>query len=126
MTNPTILNILNNLCREAKTSARATLGLIELHHDTEADIQPQNGQLQNCLESCRGNADRLLRYVDDVRDLLSSDLPAGKAAENFDAAECLQETVELLNWASGKRTSRIVAETHPQPVTIRQDRQTVG
>jgi len=122
MNNPTILKVLlNNLCDEARHSGYATLRLIELHRDTEADVRLQKG-----LESGRGSVDRLLRYVDDIRDLLSSDPPAGKAAEKFDAALCLEETVELLNLASGMGTNRIVLQPLPEPVTIRQDRQIVG
>jgi CheY-like chemotaxis protein len=120
MTNQTILSILNNLCNEARDSVEATLGLIEFHRDTAA-----GATLRTCLETGRSSADRLLRSIDDVRDLLSGASLPGRAAEKFDVAHYLEDTVELLNLASGERATRISLQAPREPVTIRQDRQAV-
>ncbi len=120
MTNQAILSILNNLCAEARDSVHATFGLIDVYRDAQA-----GALLETCLDASRNSADHLLRSIDDVRDLLSGETPERKTAEEFDVAQCLQETIELVNLASGERGSRILLAPPFERVVIRQDRQAV-
>ena len=63
---------------------------------------------QTCLENSKRGADRLLRCIDDIRELLSTETPALDPAEEFDITLCLGETIEVLNLASGDRASRLI------------------
>jgi CheY-like chemotaxis protein len=80
---------------------------------------------QTSLEISRSSADRLLRTMDDFRDLLSDTTPAGGAIDEFDLTLCLGETIELLSLASREPAGRIVLEGPAEAVLIRQDRQYV-
>ena len=67
---------------------------------------------QTCLENSKSSADRLLRCIDDIRELLSTETPAFDPAEEFDATLCLGETIEVLNLAVG-RASRLICKGRP-------------
>jgi len=117
MTNQTILSLLDYLCNEARNSVHATFGLMALCPDLAADpIWP------SCLESSKTSADRLLRSIDDIRELLSTEPPLAGMLEEFDATLCLGETIEVLNLASGDGACRLVFQPPPTPVVGRQDR----
>ena len=87
MNNEAILSVLNNLCTEARNSAHATFGLMELHHNAASD-----STLLACLAISASSADRLLRSMDDLRELLSSASATPRLVEEFDLAPCLSET----------------------------------
>ena len=78
---------------------------------------------QGYLDLGRSSADRLLRSIDDFRDLLSTATPGEQAVEEFDLALCLGEIVDLLNLASASPSSRIIFEAPFEPLPIRLDRQ---
>ncbi len=120
MTNQTILSLLNYLCNEARDSVQASLGLIALGPALSA--QPA---WQTCIQNSKSGADRLLRCIDDIRELLSTETPAFDAAEEFDATLCLGETIEVLNLGSGGRASRLILQSAGQPVSGRQHRRAV-
>jgi CheY-like chemotaxis protein len=119
MTNEAILDILNHLCNEARNSVHATFGVIEL---LPAAADPT---WQTYLDISRSSADRLLRCIDDFRDLLSTTPPPAEAVEEFDVALCLGETIELLNLASGNPAAHVLLEAPAEPLPVRQNRQSV-
>jgi CheY-like chemotaxis protein len=116
MTNQTILSLLNYICNEARNSVQASFGLMALCPTLAPDPA-----WQRCIENSKGGADRLLRCIDDVRELLSAEAPPAGPAEEFDVTLCLGETIEVLNLASGDRASRLVLQA-AKPVTGRQHR----
>jgi len=117
MTNQTILSLLNYVCNEVRNSVQASFGLMAL-----CPSQVPDPAWQTCLESSRSSSDRLLRSIDDIRELLSSEKPACDTAEEFDVTLCLGETIELLNLASSGRASRLVLQSPVRPMTGRQHR----
>jgi len=120
MTNEAILSVLNNLCNEARNSAHATFGLMELNRN-----RPSDSPLHASLEVGRSSADRLLRCMDDLRELLSGAPAAPDVVEEFDLASCLRETIELLNLVAGEKAAQIRLKASREPLTLRQDRQAV-
>jgi CheY-like chemotaxis protein len=115
MTNQTILSLLNYLCNEARNSVQASFSLMAIG----SNLAPDPAWLA-CLENGKCGADRLLRCIDDMRELLSPESSAIDPAGEFDVTLCLGEVVELLNLASGDRASRLVLQSAGQPVTGRQ------
>src|SRR5271169_2702951 len=120
MTNEAILSVLNSLCSEARNSAQAAFGLMELHRNAAED-----STLRASLEIGRGRAERLVRSIDDLRELLSSSPAAPELAEEFDLALCLRDAIELLNLASPDTAVPIRPEASMDPRLIRQDRHAV-
>jgi CheY-like chemotaxis protein len=111
MTNQTILSLLNYLCNEARNSVQANFGLIALGPSTSPDPG-----WQACLEHSKCGADRLLRCIDDIRELLSDETPLFDPGEEFDVTLCLGETIEVLNFASGDRASRLILQSARQVI----------
>lgn len=120
MTNQTILSLLNYLCNEARNSVHASFGLMALCPSLVPDPA-----WHNCLDNSKRGADRLLRCIDDIREVLSTEASAFEPAEEFDVTLCLGETIELLNLASSDRASRLVMKTPVRSVTGRQHRREV-
>jgi CheY-like chemotaxis protein len=120
MTNQTILSLLNYLCNEARNSVQASFGLMAACPSLASDPG-----WQTCLENSKCGADRLLRCIDDIRELLATETPAFDPPEEFDATLCLGETIELLNLASGDRASRLILQSPTRPVSGRQHRRAV-
>jgi CheY-like chemotaxis protein len=116
MTRQTMLCLLDYLCNEARNSVHASFGLMALCPNLVPDPS-----WRTCLENSKASADRLLRSIDDVRELLATDSPAPDPAEEFDVTLCLGETIELLNLAAGENASRLVLHS-PRPVNGRQHR----
>ena len=119
MTNQTILSLLNYLCNEARNSLQANFVLLALG----PSVSPDPAWL-TCLENGKSSADRLLRSIDDIRELLSVETPNVDQAEEFDVTLCLGETIGVLNLASGDRASRLILES-AGPVSGRQHRRAV-
>lgn len=120
MTNQSMLNLLDYLCNEARNSVHASFGLMGLRPDLLADPG-----LRTCLENSKSSADRLLRSIDDVRELLSPEGPALEPPEDFDLTLCLGETIEVLNLAAGSRAGRLILESPIRPVIGRQHQRAV-
>src|ERR1700679_838473 len=104
MTNQSILSLLDYLCNEARNSVQASLSFMALYPTLAPDPGGLNGV------DGKGGVDRLLRSIDDIRELLSPDMPALDPAEEFDVTLCLGEIVEVLNLASGNRASRLILQ----------------
>ena len=120
MTNQTILSLLNYICNEARNSVQASFGLMALCPTLAPDPA-----WQNCIEGSKVGADRLLRCIDDIRELLSSEAPLLDPAEEFDVTLSLGETIEVLNLAAGDRASRLVLKSATRPIIGRQRRRAV-
>jgi CheY-like chemotaxis protein len=120
MTNQTILSLLDYLCNEARNSVHASFGLMALRADLAADPS-----WQSCLETSKHSAERLLRSIDDIRELFLPEAPAVELAEEFDITLSLGETIELLNLASADHSSRLILEPPAAPLVGRQDRRAV-
>jgi CheY-like chemotaxis protein len=71
------------------------------------------------------SADRLLRFIDDARDLLA--YPPGPPAtmEEFDLPLCVSEIIEALSLASGKRVKELVLNASGKSSLLTQDRRSV-
>lgn len=98
MTNQAILSIFDYLCNEARNSVHGLFGLMEVSGDTASDFA-----WRGYIDGGRSGTDRLLRSIDDVRELLGPELPAGGTAEEFEAALCLGEAIDLLNLAAASQ-----------------------
>ena len=115
MTNQTILKLFDLLSNEARNTLHATLGLMDSLDDSAAHPELGGGTGRN-----RQNVDKLLRLIDDLRELFSGCEHTGAAAE-FDASLRVGEAIELLNLARRSRDSRLMWETAPESLGIRQD-----
>jgi CheY-like chemotaxis protein len=71
---------------------------------------------RTCLENSKSSADRLLRSIDDIRELVVADSAEFEPAEEFDLTLSLGEIVEVLNLASCGRASRLVLESAARAV----------
>jgi CheY-like chemotaxis protein len=120
MTNQTILSLLNYLCNEARNSVQASFGLMALAPSLAPDPT-----WRTCLENSKCGADRLLRCIDDIRELLATETPAFDPAEDFDITLCLGETIDVLNLASADRASRLILQSAGRPMIGRQHRRAV-
>ena len=87
MTNQTTLKLFDLLCNEARNTLHLTLGLLEAHCNCGT---PGNGD--GCNRSNRMSVDRLLRLIDDMRELFVDTPPLAGAAEEFDVSLRLGET----------------------------------
>jgi two-component system, sensor histidine kinase len=117
VTNRAISAVLEHFCNEARNSAHATLGAIELLRELAPDPAKQA-----FLAIGSASADQLMRSIDDVRELLSEVSPAPKTVEEFDLALSAAEIVEALNLTSGRRTRHMVLESPGGSLPITQDR----
>jgi CheY-like chemotaxis protein len=117
MTNQTMLSLLDYLCNEARNSVHASFGLMALCPNAGTDAA-----WQLCLENSKSSADRLLRSIDDIRELLSTEAPVVDLAEEFDVTLCLGEIIEVLNLASAGRWGRLILQSASRPVVGRHHR----
>src|SRR5271168_108862 len=88
MNNRATLAILEHLSNEARNSMHATFGVMEFLRDTVTDPAQRSS-----VAIGRTSADRLLRSIDDVRDLLAG-TPVVATPEEFDLALCAGEIIE--------------------------------
>jgi two-component system, sensor histidine kinase len=119
MTAKAILNVFDHLCNEARNVMHATFGFMEVHSENAAD-----SAAHRCRSACRTSADRLLDIIDDMREVLAQEPRIPGAAEDFDLALSLGETIELLNLAA-HGPNRLVLQAPSIRLTIRQNRQAV-
>ncbi len=120
MTNQTILSLLDYLCNEARNSVHASFGLMALRAELADDAA-----WHSCLETSKSSSERLLRSIDDIRELVSPEPPPVDLPEDFDITLCLAETIEVLNLASGEHASRLILQTPATPLIGRQDRRAI-
>jgi CheY-like chemotaxis protein len=120
MTNQTMLSLLDYLCNEARNSVHATFGLMALYSSATGDPG-----WRTCLQSSKTSADRLLRSIDDIRELLAPEAPALEPAEEFDLTLTLGETIEVLNLAGRERASRLILQSPAWPAVGRQRRRAI-
>jgi CheY-like chemotaxis protein len=120
MTNQTILSLLDYLCNEARNSVHASFGLMALRAETASDPS-----WQSCLDTSKSSAERLLRSIDDLRELFAPDAPAADLPEEFDITLCLGETIEVLNLAAADHASRLILQSPGAPLFGRQDRRAI-
>jgi two-component system, sensor histidine kinase and response regulator len=119
MTNQTMLSLLDYLCNEARNSVHASFGLMAL---CPSSIPDPGWRV--CLDNSKSSADRLLRSIDDIRELLMAEAPPSDPAEEFDLTLCVGETIEVLNLASDG-ASRLTLQAPPRAVVGRQHRRAV-
>jgi CheY-like chemotaxis protein len=119
MNNQAALAILEHLSNEARNSMHATFGVMEFLRDTVTDPAQRAS-----VAIGRTSADQLLRSIDDVRDLLSSTVPAPAALEEFDLALRAGEIIQVLHLASGK-PNHMTLDAPPQPLLLTQDQKAV-
>lgn len=117
MTNQTILRLLDYLSNEARNSVHASFRLMALRPQLLSDPE-----WQAVVENGRSSADRLLRSIDDIRELLTTEAPLFDPPEQFDITLAVGETIELLNLASSERASRLILESPARPLFGRQHR----
>lgn len=120
MTNQTMLSLLDYLCNEARNSVHATFGVMALGPGAGGDPA-----WRTCLENGKASADRLLRAIDDIRELLAAEAPAFEPAEEFDVTLSLGETIEVLNLASGERATRLILKSPAIAIVGRQHRRAI-
>jgi CheY-like chemotaxis protein len=119
MNNQATLAILEHLSNEARNSMHATFGVMDFLRDTVTDPAQRSS-----VAIGRTSADQLLRSIDDVRDLLSSAVPARAPLEEFDLALCAGEIIEVLHLASG-RPNHMILEAPARPLLLTQDQKAV-
>jgi CheY-like chemotaxis protein len=119
MNNQATLAILEHLSNQARNSMHATFGVMEFLRDTVTDPAQRSS-----VAIGRASADQLLRSIDDVRDLLSSSVPAPASLEEFDLALCAGEIIQVLHLASG-RPDHMILDAPPRPLLLTQDHKAV-
>jgi CheY-like chemotaxis protein len=118
MNSETILTLMDYLCNEARNAMHATFGLMEFYPKAET------GQAWNtCLRASRTSADRLLRAIDDMRELVGGAPSAPGTLEDMDLTLCADEIADLLNLAVEDGGARLVIQPTGDPARIRQNRQ---
>jgi len=120
MTNQTMLSLLDYLCNEARNSVHASFGLMALCPTPAGDPA-----WRTYLENSKTSADRLLRSIDDIRELLAAQAATFDPPEVFDLTLCLGETIEVLNLAAGGRASRLILQSPARPTPGRQHRRAI-
>jgi two-component system, sensor histidine kinase and response regulator len=120
MTNQTMLSLLDYLCNEARNSVHASFGVMALYPNLASEPN-----WRRYLDNSKSSADRLLRSIDDIRELFATEPPLLDPAEEFDLTLCLGETIEVLNLAAGDRASRLILQSPSRPVVGRQHRRAV-
>jgi CheY-like chemotaxis protein len=120
MTNQTMLSLLDYLCNEARNSVHASFGLMALAPSAAGDPG-----WRTYLENSKASADRLLRSIDDIRELLAAEGPALDPAEEFDLTLTLGETIDVLNLALGDRSGRLILRSPARPAVGRQHRRAI-
>jgi two-component system, sensor histidine kinase len=115
MTSEATLSLLDELCNQARNSMHATFGLMDSSLDSASEA------CRICWNASRTSADRLLRTIDDMRELVSGQTPPSRSVEEIDLAVCVSEIVELLNLAVEGASAKAVVELLDEPI-VRQDR----
>jgi CheY-like chemotaxis protein len=118
MNSETLLPLMDYLCNEARNAMHAVIGLMEFYPEAEA-----GPAWHTCLRASRSSADRLLRAIDDMRELVGGAPPAPGPIEDMDLTLCADEIADLLNLAVENGGARLIIEPTGDPARIRQNRQ---
>ena len=118
MNRKALLSLFDHLRSEARDVMHATDGWMQAQ--AEAAVHPA---LQERLNACRVGADRLAAIIDDIREVLGAEPRLAGAAQDFDLARCLEETVDLLNLTGAP--GRLDCQVQSTPIAIRQHRAVV-
>lgn len=118
MTSEAMLPLLDHLCNEARNSMQAAFGLAELQPEPVA--QPE---WHAWLQASRSSADRLLRTIDDLRELAAGPPQVRESAEQFDLTLCVGEVALVLNFAGESDGAKLMVDPKNQPVLIYHPRQ---
>ena len=118
MNRKALLRLFDHLRSEARYVMHATDGWIQAQ--AKAAVHPA---LQQRLNACRAGADRLAAIIDDIREVLGAEPRLSEAAEDFDLARCLEETIDLLNLT--RAPGRLASQVSRAPIAIRQHRAVV-
>jgi len=113
MTGEAILPLLDHLCNEARNSMHSAFGLMELQLDHES-----RPTWNACLQASRSSADRLLRTIDDLRELVAGPPELREPIERFDLTLSVGEVALVLTFASGTDSARLVVEQPDKPVQV--------
>lgn len=116
MTNETITAILDHFCNEARNSLHASLGVSEILLDRFVE------RPRPMIKDLGRSADRLLRSIDDVRELVSARSAKPPQCEEFDLSLCVGELVEVLNIAARRSEHTLVLQAPEQLLPCLQDR----
>lgn len=118
ITGEAILPLLDHLCNEARNAMHPVFSLMEFQPDRDA-----RPAWHACLQASRSSADRLLRTIDDLREIVAGPPPPREPAEQFDLALCAGEVALVLNFAAADKGSRLVVDPQVQPVQVSHPRQ---
>jgi len=116
MTNQTAAKLFELLCNEAKNTLYVTLGLWQKRSNC---VKAANRD--GCNRSNRTSVDRLLRLINDMRELFVDEHPVPAAVEEFDVSLWIDETIKLLNITRGCRGSRLAWEKPPHALVAWQN-----
>jgi CheY-like chemotaxis protein len=117
-TDKTILPLLDHLCNEARNAMHSAFGLMEFQPDSDS-----RAAWHACLQASRSSADRLLRTVDDLRELVAGPPVFRESIEPFDLAVSVGEVATVLSFASKDKGARLVVGQQDQPVRVCYPRQ---
>lgn len=118
ITGEAILPLLDHLCNEARNAMHSAFGLME--------FQPEPGSRPawfTCLQASRSSADRLLRTIDDLRELVAGPPARRESAETFDLTLCAGDVATVLNFASEGSAPKLIIDPQIQPLQICHHRQ---
>jgi CheY-like chemotaxis protein len=117
MTNQAISVILDHLSNEARNSAHATFGAFELLQEGESNL----ARLCPSAIATASN-ERLLRSIDDVRELLAITPRSPAPLEQFDLTLCTAGIIETLNLVSHRRVKHMFLDAPTEPLMVMQER----
>ena len=80
---------------------------------------------EGLMATGEAGTDRLLRCVNEVRDLCSQAAAPPGTTEEFDMVACARDIIDVLNLASGKRVQRVALNQSPSSLPVNQDRTAV-
>jgi len=118
ITSEAILPLLDHLCNEARNAMHSAFGLMEFQPDPAS-----RPAWHTCLTASRSSADRLLRTIDDLRELVAGPPEVRESAEEFDLTLCAGEVALVLNLAWEGSGAKLVVEPRDQAIRVCHPRQ---
>lgn len=116
MKNEAVAAIFEHLCGDARNFLHVTFGAIDIAGGNADPAQ------RATLSMGRASADRLLRCIDDIHELVANTPVPAATVEEIDAAAIVREIVYALNLTSGKRRRHMDLDAPDQPIRITQCR----
>lgn len=118
MTSEAILPLLDHLCNEARNSMHAAFGMAEVQAEPVAPAV-----WHDWLQASRASTDRLLRTIDDLRELVAGPPQVWESAEQFDLTLAAGEVALVLNFAGESNHAKLMVDPKSQPMLICHPRQ---